>query len=47
MKIQTDQIEFVPTLKPTLEQFKDFEKYVNNLFNDPQYLPYGCVKVIL
>lgn len=38
-------IGYVPELRPTKKQFENFELYINDLFNDKKYLPYGAVKV--
>jgi hypothetical protein len=36
----------VPTIKPSLSEFKDFRNFVDKLFRDPKYKNYGAVKVI-
>lgn len=40
------EIEYAPTLRPTLKEFSNFREYVFKLFVNPKYANAGCVKVI-
>jgi hypothetical protein len=46
MKKEVNLIKEVPTLWPSVEEFKNFWKFVDKLFKDPIYLDYGAVKII-
>lgn len=43
--ISENEIPFAKVLKPSLEEFADFERFVENLDNEKVYENYGLVKV--
>lgn len=45
MRYSDKSISFVPELHPTWKEFENFEEYMNGLFSNKKYLPYGAVKV--
>lgn len=45
MYYSNQTIPFAPTLHPTVEEFRDFRKYVDRLFVNPKYTNAGCIKV--
>lgn len=45
MKYQERKILEVPTLKPTINEFKNFRQYVEWIFRDNKFSDFGAVKV--
>lgn len=43
--ISDNEIPFAKVYKPSLEEFADFERFVENLDNEKVYENYGLVKV--
>lgn len=46
MNYSDREIQYAPTLKPSVKEFKNFREYVFKLFTNPKFLNAGCVKII-
>lgn len=40
------EIQYAPTLKPTIKEFQNFKEYVFKLFVNQKFANSGCVKII-